>query len=124
MEYVMHAFTLSVKAWLRITLEWATLKCMEIRFRKSSLDRLEKEKDDGSLSAAVVKAYRHRVQQIRSARDERDLRAMGSARLEKLKGRRKGQWSMRLNKQWRLILEFEGQGTDKAVVVVEITDYH
>ena len=31
---------------------------------------------------------------------------------------------MRLNKQWRLILEFEGQGTDKAVVVVEITDYH
>ena len=124
MEYVMHAFTLSVKAWLRITQEWATLKCMEIRFRKSSLDRLEKEKDDGSLSAAVVKAYRHRVQQIRSARDERDLRAMGSARLEKLKGRRKGQWSMRLNKQWRLILEFEGQGTDKAVVVVEITDYH
>ena len=98
--------------------------CMEVRFKDDSLDRLVKEKDDGSRPAAVVKAYRHRLQQIRSARDERDLRAMGSARLEKLKGKRKGQWSMRLNKQWRLILEFEGQGTDKAVVVVEITDYH
>jgi plasmid maintenance system killer protein len=31
---------------------------------------------------------------------------------------------MRLNDQWRLILEFEGEGTTKVVVVCGIEDYH
>ncbi len=120
----MHAFTLCVKECLRTSRKSITLGGMQVRFKDDSLDRLETEKDDGSRPAAVVKAYRRRLQQIRAAQDERDLRAMGSARLEKLRGRRKHQWSMRLNKQWRLILEFGGQGADKVVLVVEITDYH
>ena len=95
-----------------------------MRFKDDSLGRLETEKDDGSRPRAVVKAYRKLIQQIRAAPDERVFRKMGSMRFKKLKGKRKHQWSMRLNDQWRLILEFEGQGADRVVWIVEITDYH
>ena len=98
--------------------------CMDIRFRKNSLDRLETGNGDGDWPPAVVKVYRRRIQFIRDARDERDFRKMKSLRFEKLKGSRKHQWSMRLNDQWRLILEFEGKGDDKVVCIVDIADYH
>jgi proteic killer suppression protein len=97
---------------------------MDVRFKDDSLDRLETERDDGSYPPEVVKAYRRLMQQIRAAPDERVFRNMGSLRFKKLKGKRQHQWSMRLNDQWRLILEFEGQGEGKVVVIVEITDYH
>ena len=58
------------------------------------------------------------------AEDIRDLTAVRSLRLERLKGRRIQQWSMRLNKQWRLIVEFRGSGTNTLVSVIEIVDYH
>jgi proteic killer suppression protein len=64
------------------------------------------------------------MQMIRAALDERDFYAMKSLRFEKLKGARQKQHSMRLNDQWRLILEFEGEGATKVVVVCEIEDYH
>ncbi len=31
---------------------------------------------------------------------------------------------IRLNQQWRLILEFEGEAPEKVTVVVSIEDYH
>ena len=34
------------------------------------------------------------------------------------------QRSMKLNDQWRLVLEFEGDGPEKVVWVVAIEDYH
>jgi proteic killer suppression protein len=64
------------------------------------------------------------IQYIENAPDERAFAAMRSLRFEKLKGDRDGQYSMRLNNQWRLILEFEGKRNDKKVRVVEIVDYH
>jgi proteic killer suppression protein len=40
--------------------------------------------------------------------------------LERLKGKRRNQWSIRINDQWRLCFRFEGGNTFD----VEITDYH
>src|SRR5438128_7053842 len=98
---------------------------MEVRFKDDSLDRLERDGSyDGGLSQALVKAYRKRLQFIRNAPDERDFHAMRSLRFEKLKGDRSHQHSMRLNDQFRLILEFEGKGAEKTVVVIKIDDYH
>jgi len=98
---------------------------MEVRFKDDSLDRLETDESyDGGLSQALVKAFRKRMQFIRSAHDERDFYAMKSLHFEKLKGKRAHQHSMRLNDQFRLILEFEGSKTEKTVVVVTIEDYH
>lgn len=49
-----------------------------------------------------------------------DLRVPPANHLEKLKGSRAGQWSIRINDQWRIC--FKWQGTD--AYDVEITDYH
>lgn len=98
---------------------------MDVAFEKESLDRLE---TDAAYSAgfadAIVKAYRKRLQQIRAARDERTFYAQRSLRFEKLRGRRDGQHSMRLNDQWRLIVELRGEAPRKTVHVIEIVDYH
>jgi proteic killer suppression protein len=49
-----------------------------------------------------------------------DLRVPPSNRLEKLAGNRKGQWSIRINDQWRVCFRFEaGHAHD-----VEVADYH
>lgn len=49
-----------------------------------------------------------------------DLRIPPNNRLEQLKRDRTGQWSIRINDQWRLCFRFEkGQAYD-----VEIIDYH
>lgn len=49
-----------------------------------------------------------------------DLRIPPSNRLEKLSGSRKGQYSIRINDQWRICFEWrEGDAYE-----VEITDYH
>lgn len=98
---------------------------MEVEFKDATYDRLETDATfTAELSAALVSAYRKRLQQIRAAVDERDLYALKSLRFEKLKGNRAGQHSLRLNDQWRLIVELHGKGRDKTVYVVGIEDYH
>jgi proteic killer suppression protein len=94
-----------------------------VRFGGKGLEALEKA-DDPAYSAAIIKAFRLRMQTIRGVQDERDFYALKSLRYEKLKGKRSHQHSMRLNDQFRLILEYDGIRRDKTVVVVEIADYH
>src|SRR6266571_694809 len=97
---------------------------MRVSFRSRKLEALETEASDAGYPAEAVKAFRKRMQFLRAAADERDLRAMKSLRFEKLKGARSHQFSLRLNDQWRLILEIEEQGNAKTMVIVEIEDYH
>jgi proteic killer suppression protein len=98
---------------------------MEVTFKDASLDKLETNPGfDGQYQPGIVNAFRRRMQQIRAASDERDFYSQKSLRFEKLKGSRKDQYSMRLNDQWRLILEFKGDNPRKVVIVVGIEDYH
>jgi proteic killer suppression protein len=98
---------------------------MEVRFADVRLDRLEIDpKYDAGFSQAVVKAFRKRMQLIRDAPDERIFYQLKSLHFEKLEGNRSHQHSMRLNDQWRLIIEFERSAPNKIVVVVSIEDYH
>jgi len=98
---------------------------MEVRFDDASLDLLESDPTyTGGYAQAIVKAFRKRLNFIRQAQDERDFYAMKSLNFEKLKGDRDHQYSMRLNDQWRLILELEGKGPQKVVVIKGIEDYH
>jgi proteic killer suppression protein len=48
---------------------------------------------------------------------------MKGLRMERLKGDRQGQSSMRLNDQYRLILTFRTEG-DRVAVLLEVVDYH
>ncbi len=98
---------------------------MDTEFADESLRRLESDATfTGGFGQEIVKAFRKRMQLIRAARDARDFYAMKSLHFEKLKGDRQGQCSMRLNPQWRLILEFRKQSTSTTVVIVSIVDYH
>jgi proteic killer suppression protein len=72
----------------------------------------------------VIVAYRKKVQILDAARDERDLLAMRSLRLERLAGDRDGKCSIRLNGQFRLILTFYTDDDGRVVVVLELVDYH
>jgi proteic killer suppression protein len=49
-----------------------------------------------------------------------DLRVPPANRLEKLRGERAGQYSIRINDQWRICFEWQ----DEAAYNVEIVDYH
>ena len=55
-----------------------------------------------------------------SASDLRDLLSPAGNRLEKLKGERVGQHSIRINDQWRICFVWLDDGPHE----VEITDYH
>jgi toxin HigB-1 len=61
-----------------------------------------------------------RLQMLRRARRLEDLRGLPSNRLEALAGDRKGQFSIRINQQWRVCFEWR----DGDAYGVEIVDYH
>lgn len=98
---------------------------MDVEFDDDDLDRLETDAQfTAGFAQEVVRAYRKRIQQIRAFRDERDFFAIRSLNFEKLKGNREGQYSVRLNLQWRLVLEIRGGHPRKVVAIIEIVDYH
>jgi len=98
---------------------------MLVRFAKAELGRLEAESGfTAGFHPDIVTAYRKRLQQLRSVTDERDLYALRSLHFKKLKGDRSHQRSVRLNDQWRLIIEVEEGTTGNTLVLIGIEDYH
>jgi len=61
-----------------------------------------------------------KLRMLNNAISLNDLRIPPANRLEKLSGDRAGQYSIRINDQWRIC--FDWQGSD--AYQVEITDYH
>lgn len=98
---------------------------MRVEFDDSDLDRLE---TDPARSAGhgseVDRGYRKVMQSVRAAPDERTLFALRGLRFEKLKGKRKHQHSLRINRQWRVIAELRGSGDDRRIAIIAIEDYH
>lgn len=98
---------------------------MEVDFSDDDYDRLETDPTfDAGFAGAIVTAYRKKLFFIRNAPDERDLYASRGLNFEQLKGDRKHQHSIRLNKQWRLILEMRGKGVEKVIRVVQIENHY
>ena len=68
----------------------------------------------------IERAALRKLEQLDLAIRIEDMRAPPGNRLEKLHGTREGQWSVRVNDQWRVCFKFErGNALD-----VEIVDYH
>ena len=98
---------------------------MQVDHASNDLERLETDPAFHSgFGRDVVIAYRKRMQFIRAAVDERAFYAMKSLRFEKLKGNRTHQRSMRLNDQWRLIVEVKQASPKNVIRVIAIEDYH
>lgn len=100
-------------------------RLVDVDYHDPVLEQLANQADFApkGWSHDVIRSYRKKMQIIRNAKDERDLRNMRGLRLEKLKGDREGQFSIRLNDQFRLVLTFETVD-DRTAVILEIVDYH
>jgi toxin HigB-1 len=70
--------------------------------------------------ADVMRRAQKAIRMLEDADRVDDLRAPPSNRLEALRGDREGQWSIRINLQWRLCFRLQGN----AFADVEIVDYH
>ncbi len=70
--------------------------------------------------AEIFRAANRKISILNSAHSMDDLRAVPGSRLEKLKGDREGQSSIRINDQWRICFAWTNQGPED----VEIVDYH
>jgi proteic killer suppression protein len=68
----------------------------------------------------IQRAALRKIRMLNRAEDLNDLRVPPGNRLEALKGKRKGQYSIRINDQWRICFIWQ----DKDTFDVEITDYH
>lgn len=72
------------------------------------------------LDRQIQQRAREKLRYVDAASDLRDLAVPPSNQLEALKGDRKGQYSIRINKQWRICFKWkDGDAFD-----VEIVDYH
>ena len=83
---------------------------------KKIFDRLRSLQLPGDIQQV---AYR-KLRMVHNAQNLNDLRIPPANRLEKLLGKRMGQYSIRINEQWRICFEWhDGDAYD-----VEIVDYH
>ena len=73
-----------------------------------------------SLDARIVRVALRKLRQVDAACRLEDLRIPPGNRLELLRGNRAGQYSIRINDQWRICFRWSDAGPEG----VEIVDYH
>ncbi|MEX2374893.1 MAG: type II toxin-antitoxin system RelE/ParE family toxin [Dehalococcoidia bacterium] len=98
---------------------------MRVEFDDEDLERLYRDREFrlSALGPELVKAFRKRVGYLEAALDKADIAAMRSNNLEKLQARGDDH-SVRINKQYRLIIRFAADSGGPKVIVVGIEDYH
>lgn len=98
---------------------------MRFVFANRNLERLYTHGEGvAKLPEEVVNTLLRRVRHIEAAKDERDLRVPPSVHYERLRGKYAGKSSLRLNRQWRLILSVETDPQGKYVLIHEITNHY
>lgn len=96
-----------------------TLVVMILSFKCKDTQSLFEGGQPRAFKAFASQAQR-KLEMLAAAHAIEDLRSPPGNRLEKLTGTREGQWSIRINAQWRLCFEWSDQGAHQ----VEIVDYH
>ncbi|KFF49396.1 plasmid maintenance system killer [Gammaproteobacteria bacterium MFB021] len=91
---------------------------------KSFRDRRAASIADGKVAKQlphdIQRTASRKLRQLVAAAQLEDLRIPPGNRLEALRGDREGQYSIRINEQWRICFRFEGGNAYD----VEIVDYH
>jgi proteic killer suppression protein len=89
-------------------------------FRDRDTERLFQRHPIKKLGADVQRTALRKLRMLDAATVLQDLRVPPGNRLERLKGDREGQHSIRINRQWRICFRWRsGDAYD-----VEIVDYH
>ncbi len=89
-------------------------------FRDRETERVFHREGSRKLPPALQRQAQRKLAILDAAETLQDLRIPPGNRLEKLRGDREGQHSIRINDQWRICFTWSEGGADD----VEITDYH
>jgi proteic killer suppression protein len=89
-------------------------------FADKETEKLFNRQFSRKLPPEIQQTARYKLEILDAAERLDDLRIPPSNRLEKLSGDRVGQYSIRINKQWRICFEWRDNGP----YAVEIVDYH
>lgn len=89
-------------------------------FRCGETEKIHAGKVSRRLPQDIQPVMRRKLRMIHIATSLDDLRNPPANRLEALKGKRKGQFSIRINGQWRICFHWSEGGAEN----VEIVDYH
>lgn len=89
-------------------------------FADKETERVFRRQFSKKLPQDIQRIARRRLLLIEAATDVNDLRVPPGSRLEKLSGDRVGQYSVRINDQYRICFTWRAT----AAYDVEITDYH
>jgi proteic killer suppression protein len=89
-------------------------------FKDREAGKIWRREFSKKLPGEIQERSLQKLQQLHAAEDLKDLLIPVSNQLEALRGDRKGQYSIRVSKQWRICFRWDsGHASD-----VEITDYH
>jgi proteic killer suppression protein len=94
--------------------------CVIRSFKDRETEKLFRRERSRAAPAALHRVALRKLVQIDAADVLDDLKVPPGNRLERLRGDRKGQWSIRVNERWRVCFEWR-QGDAHEV---EIVDYH
>ena len=89
-------------------------------FRSKDTEKIWMGQKVKGLPPEVQQVGRRKLRMLNNARDLGDLRIPPANRLEKLSGKLKQFYSIRINDQWRIIFQWSAGNAG----LVEITDYH
>jgi toxin HigB-1 len=89
-------------------------------FRDKETEKVYSRERSAKLPGGIQQIALRKLRMLNNAQNIHDLRIPPSNRLEKLGGDRKGQYSIRINDQWRICFVWQ----DNNAHDVEITDYH
>jgi toxin HigB-1 len=98
---------------------------MKVRFADKRLELVETDQAHKvGLPVAVIMSARKKIQLIRAANDERDLRSMKSLNFKRNKGKRDGECSVRLNDQYRITMIIDETCSPHEIMIMNIGDTH
>ena len=89
-------------------------------FKEAETEKVFSRRLSRRLPVAIQQTSLRKLRMLNNALSLNDLRIPPANRLEKLSGDRTGQYSVRVNDQWRICFEWQ----EGDVFRVEITDYH
>lgn len=93
---------------------------MIINFKCQETEKIWQGERSAKLPSDIQHVARRKLRMLNSAKQLNDLRIPPNNRLEAAKGNRKGMYSIRVNKQWRICFKWINGG----VYDVSIEDYH
>lgn len=89
-------------------------------FRDAETEKVFRRQFSRKLPPAIQQTALRKLRMLNNAVTLEDLRVPPANHLEKLSGDRAGQYSIRINNQWRLCFDWRDNNAHN----VEITDYH